>query len=224
MSRTNIDWSKHELIIEEHDTHTVHWLKKPDTIDCNVKFTNIHGQLLVTGDFKSWVFCRGFVPSAEGCVSDYYWCEKLSIANHAMKYKEYNTSYTAERIENEFIEKVFDYHGIEVRKDFEEEILNFLKESSYYTGIDDLIEDTKNEALKEFLEDQEDFVIEELNYFINCYSNVDDEYDYVTVMREAPPSIEYEDYIIGEKLNRSLECVFDGFEEICKRLEVNEKT
>jgi hypothetical protein len=82
--RTDIDWSKHEIIVESHPEarQLVHYLKRPNTICQSVKFINTHGILAVTGDFGNWIFCRSFVPSADGdFVSDGYWEEKLQIAS-----------------------------------------------------------------------------------------------------------------------------------------------
>lgn len=69
-NRTGIDFSKHELIIKETDDVTIHWLKIPNSIKKNIKFTNIEGNLVVTGDFGNWIFCRNFIPSGDGYVSD----------------------------------------------------------------------------------------------------------------------------------------------------------
>jgi hypothetical protein len=88
--RTKIDWSKHEIIIEDHPEakQIVHYFKRPDTIMQSVKFINTHGILAVTGDYGNWIFCRSFVPSAESdFVSDGYWIEKLQIASEQVIYK-----------------------------------------------------------------------------------------------------------------------------------------
>jgi len=84
--RTSIDFSEHELIVKETEDITIHWLKKPGSIHQNIKFTNIEGNLVVTGDLGNWIFCRNFVPSEEGFVSDGYWCEKLSIHSEQTGY------------------------------------------------------------------------------------------------------------------------------------------
>ena len=77
--RTDIDFSEHALIIKETDGIVMHHLKKPGTIMNNVKFVNVEGLLLITGDFGNWTTCREFHPTPDGYVSDYYWCEKLTI-------------------------------------------------------------------------------------------------------------------------------------------------
>ena len=81
MQRTDIDFSKHELIIAKSEGLLVHYLKKPGTINCAVKFINTNGIMAVTGDLGNWMFCREFHPSDEGGVSDGYWCEKLRISS-----------------------------------------------------------------------------------------------------------------------------------------------
>ena len=76
--RTDIDFSSHILNVLETEEITIHHLKKPNTVVNNVKFTNISGNLVVTGDFGNWIFCRNFYPSVkESGVSDGYWIEKL---------------------------------------------------------------------------------------------------------------------------------------------------
>jgi hypothetical protein len=82
--RTEMDWSKHELIIKEDEFTKIFMLKKPDTVTYRVIFINTFAPsgdsiLTVTGDFGNWVFCRPFVPSNEGYVEDHYWVEKLKI-------------------------------------------------------------------------------------------------------------------------------------------------
>jgi hypothetical protein len=77
--RTNVDFSKHELVITEQDGLLIHHLKEPGTVIYNVKFINTNGVLVVTGDVGNWFFCREFWPTADGYVSDYYWLEKLKM-------------------------------------------------------------------------------------------------------------------------------------------------
>jgi hypothetical protein len=76
--RTDIDFSKHELKIEETEDVKIYDLKQQDTIVRRVVFINTCGVMSVTGDFGNWIFCREFYPSKGGYVSDDYWCEKLS--------------------------------------------------------------------------------------------------------------------------------------------------
>lgn len=77
--RTQIDFSKHELLITKQEGLLIHHLKKPDTMMDNIKFINTNGILAVTGDYGNWMFCREFHPSSDSHVSDGYWKEKLQI-------------------------------------------------------------------------------------------------------------------------------------------------
>lgn len=81
--RTRIDFSKHELIIEESDNLKVHYLKKPGTFYDSIKYINTSGIMAVTGDYSNWIFCREFHPG----ITDHelaqvgYWKEKLKIGS-----------------------------------------------------------------------------------------------------------------------------------------------
>lgn len=77
MKRTEVDFSKHEVIITREENLLVHYLKRPGTYTYAVKFINTNGIMAVTGDVGNWLFCREFHPSADGSVSDGYWVEKL---------------------------------------------------------------------------------------------------------------------------------------------------
>lgn len=81
--RTDVDFSKHELITKEDSLCKIHWLKKPDTIIHNVKFIHVEGILVVEGDFGRWSFCRDFDPEGfkDSGVSDAYWCEKIASSS-----------------------------------------------------------------------------------------------------------------------------------------------
>ena len=46
-----------------------------------IQFVNTDRFLTVSGDFGNWVFCRPFIPSPDGFVSDNYWLEKLKIGS-----------------------------------------------------------------------------------------------------------------------------------------------
>ena len=46
-----------------------------------IKFVNDPRGLSIFGDFGNWIFCRPFVPSDDGFVSDGYWNEKLKIGS-----------------------------------------------------------------------------------------------------------------------------------------------
>lgn len=81
--RTNIDFSKHVHTVEEYvcgeNKIRVDHFKIPNTRMNYIQFVNTDEIMSVTGDFGNWIFCRPFVPSAKGYVSDSYWSEKLRI-------------------------------------------------------------------------------------------------------------------------------------------------
>ena len=54
-----------------------------------IRFTNLQGVCLVTGDYGRWTFCREFWPSGEkdSGVSDGYWCEKIQIYSEQEPYE-----------------------------------------------------------------------------------------------------------------------------------------
>jgi hypothetical protein len=86
VKRTLVDF--HEHIVEEVVNESVNIIKlhKPNTNIHSVTFINTQGILAVTGDFGNWVFCREFHPSADGYVSDHYWCEKANINSSQKPY------------------------------------------------------------------------------------------------------------------------------------------
>lgn len=97
----DIDWSKHDLKITKSPTYHMAELKIPGSMMGRIKFTNIDGVLLVTGDYGNWVFCRKFIPSADfGGVSDGYWLEKLSIHSE-QEYKDYSSEETEKELQRE---------------------------------------------------------------------------------------------------------------------------
>ena len=85
--RTNIEFDRHQDIVTFEGTATVHHFKTPDSFIHSVKFINIHGVLVVTGDFGNWIFCREFHPSKDGSVSDMYWIEKAQISSTQEPYR-----------------------------------------------------------------------------------------------------------------------------------------
>lgn len=91
--RTDIKWDKHELLVESNDLVTIHHLKKPNTYQDSVKFINVQGVLVVTGDYGNWMFCRDFSPADGDMVSDYYWLEKLRISS-SQEGEEFSTEKT----------------------------------------------------------------------------------------------------------------------------------
>jgi len=167
--RTNIDFSKYEIIKTELDGVLIHKIAKPNTRCGSVVFINTQGILAITGDYGNWIFCREFHPSKDGFVSDSYWCEKLRISS---------TQKPSD----------FDPDGTEKK------IREMLKEE----------EDISNED-KEYLEDIIPQVYEcEERYMVYAYDNL-------------PKGRDPEYIPIVKKLNPWLECIFDAFDEICKR-------
>lgn len=88
-SRTNIDFSKHEVTVIKHDGILIHHFKRPETTDHMLTFINACGVMTVTGDFGNWVFSREFHPTAnnesdvdEYYVDDCYWDEQLMTASN----------------------------------------------------------------------------------------------------------------------------------------------
>jgi hypothetical protein len=57
-------------------------------------------------------------------------------------------------------------------------------------------------------------------YYESCLENVDDYYDYIQAARDHPGFMDAESIIEGKELNRWLEAIFDGFDEICSRMKV----
>lgn len=136
--RTKIDWSKHEIIIEDHPEakQIVHYFKRPDTIMQSVKFINTHGILAVTGDYGNWIFCRSFVPYAESdFVSDGYWKEKIRIAS-TQSTKEWDSDAMREAL-NEKISELEDIYGdqqnkIEEAREYYTECLEYVGDENDY--------------------------------------------------------------------------------------------
>lgn len=98
--RTDIDFSKHTLTVTKAPGCMVHDFGRPGSSYNRVKFINIAGIMAVTGDFGNWIFCREFHPSADGRVSDEYWCEKLRIASTQTSH-EYDEDGTHKKILHE---------------------------------------------------------------------------------------------------------------------------
>lgn len=95
--RTELDFSKHELRIIEEKGLLVHFLQIPKSYYHCIKFINTNGILAVTGDYGNWIFCREFIPSSDGYVSEGYWLEKL-INSSTQKPMEFDPQGTEEEI------------------------------------------------------------------------------------------------------------------------------
>lgn len=199
--RTDIDFSKHELIIKESEDLKIHILKIPGTVMNMIKFINVDGVMAVTGDFGNWIFCREFHPTANGYVSDGYWLEKLRISSSQQPSK-YDSERTAEAIRERA--KELNIEWAELKKEYENKEDHTEAEWNRY-----LKEETRYEETLEYLEE--------------CLSNVDDELDYTYhAYRNMPSYYDYE-YVIFEKtVDVWLTIIFDGFDEICSRLKNNQ--
>jgi len=169
--RTDVDFSKHEVLVTEQEGLLIHYLKKPGTICNSIKYINTNGILAVTGDFGNWIFCREFHPSAEGHVSDGYWCEKLRSAS---------------------TQTCSDFSPTETE-----------------------------EEIKRLLAEEEDLTEEEIEYLNDCLSAVDaGEFDYTIVAHRQNVGRfqDHENVPLCKELTTWLKCVFDGFDEICRRM------
>jgi hypothetical protein len=93
MSRTNIDFTKHNYTTEKY-TNTVGKEIRVDRLQISndqclmIQFMNTDKNLIVTGDFGDWIFSRPFHPSAKGMAADNYWVEKLELANNNVELKQ----------------------------------------------------------------------------------------------------------------------------------------
>jgi hypothetical protein len=152
MSRTNTKWYKHELKVKITDDLVQYELKKPDTYCESIKFVNVAGCLVVTGDFGNWIFCREFYATPKGQVSDGYWDEKLQIAST--------------QIPNEY-----DEDG--TKKEIMEKLENL---EDLYDDIGD------REEYRSYLEDCLDVVYDQIDYEHQAYRNMPSFLDYEDVI------------------------------------------
>jgi hypothetical protein len=170
--RSGIEFDQHELIVTKTDDLTVYRLKKPDTYTESMRFINVMGVLVVTGDWGNWIFCREFHPSADknaGC-SDGYWCEKLQISSTQQPY-EYDPEATLALI-NERLNNP------------EEEL---------------------DEADREYLR--------------QCRDRHDERYEYLEWAHNNLPNGRDHEYVPNrQRVQFWLQVVFDGFDEICRRM------
>lgn len=234
--RTGIDFSEHEVIITEQEGLLVHYFKKPNTITHSIKFINTNNILAVTGDFGNWIFCREFHPSADGYVSEGYWNEKLTI-----KSEQTCSKFDSEETEKE-LQKMLDEHQVL------EDILNNFKE---YNNIDedldndDLIKEinSKDDLIfkdsgnvnvptndlddvlgifeyEEYLKEEDKKFVEEL------ISSVDDELDYTSTayrnLYYSGTRFDYENIPYYKTTHRWLLIIYDAFDEICRRMKLEE--
>jgi hypothetical protein len=134
--RTSVDWSKHEHKVEiftcgEKEIRVDHF-QVGDSKVKYIKFINTDETLTITGDYGNWVFCRPFVPSKDGYVSDGYWLEKLRISSE-QKLSDLDFESISKEIE-ELINSGLEEYG------YENEKLNQAKE-----WFKELLEETDDE-------------------------------------------------------------------------------
>lgn len=181
-NRTGIDFSEHELIIEDKEGILIHTLKLPTSgVLKRINFINTNGVMIVTGDYGNWIFCREFHPSSDGGVSDGYWHEKLQTKS-TQDGLEFDSESTKEEIEDG-LKKGLEEIG------YEGDELEEMKE--YYTDLLMYVECSQWE------------------YEGFAYSNM-------------PSFFEGEDVPNLKKTKQWLRIVFDGFDEICRRIKDEE--
>lgn len=164
--RTDWDFSgfQHKTVIfksEDSKTIRIDKLQNGNSKIGYIQFLNTDENLLVTGDFGNWVFCRPFIPSPEGEVSEGYWIEKLKM-NSIQNFENY------------------DFDSIE--KDIQELIDNGLEDYGY-TG------DKLKEAKEWFsnLLDYTDDPIEYVYHAFRDYSKPDFiDYEMIPTYKEFP--------------------------------------
>lgn len=189
-SRTNVNWSRHELIVSAVPEVTRIWcLKIPGTVLHQVNFINIKGRLLVTGDYGDWVFTREFIPGEDEPVSEGYWLEKLRISNPYMEFP------LAWEYIKEAILKFPEEHGEKVTR---------------YEGEYGDIEKVEYEVP----EDVQDWLDE-----LMWYAEDEDTVSYLyTAYRKTPQDIEYSNVPYSRSTPYWLDVIFDAFDEICRRI------
>lgn len=176
MKRTSIDFSKHELIVDESEKISIFWLKKSDSIVFNIKFIITNGLTIVTGDFGNWMFNKEFYPNEDENVSDDYWVEKLQLYS-TQKGKEFSIEETEKALKYEIKEglEAYGYEGDELSgaKEFYKECLEHLESENEYSNF---------------------------------------------IYKWKPTFLDYEEIPYCKVINNRLQIIFDGFEEICRRL------
>jgi hypothetical protein len=124
--RSGVNFNEHKLtVIIDTPEVLIHRFAKPDTGCRSITFINTRGILAITGDYGNWIFCREFHPSAEGFVSDSYWCEKLRIAS-TQKISDYSSEETKKTIEKKL--KNIDEDLDEDDKEYLEDLLSQVDE------------------------------------------------------------------------------------------------
>jgi len=147
-----------------------------------IKFVNSSSGLSVFGDFGNWIFNRQFHPSDEGYVSAGYWNEKLKMSS-CQEHAAFDSEETC--------------------KELQEGIDGGLEEYGYEG--DNLV------VMKEWYEELQSFVDDELEYTYNAYRN-----------QPSGITIDYEDVPLCKKGSVQLQIIFDAFDEICRRLKATQ--
>jgi len=125
-----------------------------------IQFMNTNENLIVTGDYGNWIFCRPFIPSSDGFVSDCYWLEKLKISSsqELSKYDPEETEKSIQKLLDSELEE-YGYEGEEL-----ENLKSELSHLLYY--VDDEIEYNYN-AYRDSSLDYEQIPYEtKLNYWL----------------------------------------------------------
>ena len=110
-TRRNYDFSKHTHRVEifkssKGNEIRVDHFQEAEKRCGYIKFVNDEQGLSVFGDFGNWIFCRPFIPSSKGFVSDGYWNEKLKLYS-----EQYHAKYDSEETAKEIEELI--NHGLE---------------------------------------------------------------------------------------------------------------
>ena len=139
-NRTGIDFSEHSHRIEifkngDKEIRVDHFQIK-DSLTKYIQFVNTNRNLIVTGDYGNWIFCRPFIPSANGeYVSDPYWIEKLKISSTQVpgNYSAYETSKEIKELINGGLED-YGYEGeqLEEIKEWYSDLLSYTEEEHKY--------------------------------------------------------------------------------------------
>ena len=125
--RTNVCFDAHEHRVEifrcgEKEIRVDH-LRVGDSYQGYLKFVNTDDRLMVSGDYGTWTFCRPFVPSEEGSVSEHYWLEKLTM--HSVQDASVFDSDVLDKQLNDIIGDLSNLYGEDVYEDALE----------WYTGL-----------------------------------------------------------------------------------------
>lgn len=125
MQRTEIDFSKHEIIVTKNSWE----LNLENKKMLGIKFTNIDEVMLVTGDFGNWIFCRQWVPCLNTKVSEGYWIEKLKNGSSQIA-----GAYSPEKTLKAIEEKIAELHEepYSDNEDIQNEYLEYLEEMKGY--------------------------------------------------------------------------------------------